>query len=130
MRKLKSVLIFLCAIILVACDSPEIKEAKNEVAEAMRDPSSAEFRNVKSFKVNTSTMVCGEVNGKNGFGAMAGYNYFLYISPLIRVAKNSKESQSIYQCCKHLQKSLSTNGAESTKNIQECSEIEPQLLFI
>lgn len=42
--------------------------AKSEVAAQLRDPQSAVFTNV----ANDGFQVCGEVNGRNGFGACAG----------------------------------------------------------
>lgn len=49
-------------------------DAKAAVAAILRDPSSAEFRNIK---VGTGA-TCGEVNGKNAYGAYAGFKPFVY----------------------------------------------------
>lgn len=53
------------------------KYVKNSAIEAvkyhLKDPASAEFRNLKI----TNTAVCGEVNSKNGFGAMTGFVPFM-----------------------------------------------------
>lgn len=46
--------------------------AKKLVADQLRDPSSAQFRNV--FRHDGT--VCGQVNGKNGFGAYVGFRRF------------------------------------------------------
>lgn len=51
------------------------KQARNLVAYQLRDPSSAQFRDV--FTHNGA--VCGQVNSKNGFGAYAGFARF-YVS--------------------------------------------------
>lgn len=48
-------------------------EAKKLVARSLRDPGSAQFRDVK--RVGES--VCGEVNGKNAYGAYAGFKHFI-----------------------------------------------------
>ncbi|WIX34939.1 hypothetical protein QO259_09975 [Salinicola sp. JS01] len=64
---------------LAGCDSDLEKEAKKAVANQLRDPDSAKFRNVVGGQgVNHSDTVCGEVNGKNGFGAYVGYRKFIY----------------------------------------------------
>jgi len=49
-----------------------IERAKNVVLENLRDPSSAQFKNVRLY----GSWVCGEVNSKNGFGGYAGYERF------------------------------------------------------
>jgi len=55
--------------------NPEVEEeGKAFIAGTLRDPSSAQFRNVKSY----DTCITGQVNGKNGFGGYAGYNDFFY----------------------------------------------------
>jgi hypothetical protein len=43
------------------------------VQSALRDPSSAEFRNQKG--------ACGEVSSHNAFGGMSGFNRFIATSP-------------------------------------------------
>jgi hypothetical protein len=49
-------------------------EAKAAVAANLRDPGSADFRNM----LGSTSAVCGEVNGKNGFGAFAGFKRFVF----------------------------------------------------
>jgi hypothetical protein len=71
--------LFLC---LAACDSVErqvISDAEQKVASLLRDPSSAQFRNVRHRVSETgANIVCGEVNAKNAFGGYAGFQRFLY----------------------------------------------------
>lgn len=50
------------------------ERAKSEVAAQLRDPQSAVFTNV----ANDGSQVCGEVNGRNGFGAYAGAKRFVW----------------------------------------------------
>lgn len=47
-------------------------KAKRVVAAQLRDPSSAQFRNLAYH----SGFVCGEVNGKNAYGAYEGFVRF------------------------------------------------------
>jgi hypothetical protein len=73
--------------------------AQDAVAQALRDPSSAEFRNV----VEGSSATCGEVNGKNGFGAFAGFQRFVYsngqvtFEPEMPIARDVSSMTSYYQ---------------------------------
>ena len=53
-------------------DGPTINGAQKAAAAQLRDPSSAQFRNVRVNQI----FVCGEINGKNGFGAYTGFVRF------------------------------------------------------
>ena len=58
-------------------------EAKMAAANLMRDPESVKFRNLVDLNINDSDMkadmVCGEMNGKNFYGAYDGYVKFMYM---------------------------------------------------
>ena len=47
---------------------------EEKVAAQLRDPESAQFRNLHGEK----TATCGEVNGKNAFGAYVGFRRFVH----------------------------------------------------
>ncbi len=51
--------------------------ARQAVTDKLRDPSSAQFRNVRRIAhSNGSTMFCGEVTGRNAYGGMSGCQRF------------------------------------------------------
>lgn len=51
--------------------------ARRAVLDELRDPASAQFRNVRRFALpNGTTVFCGEVNGRNGYGGYAGFVRF------------------------------------------------------
>jgi len=53
-------------------------ETQQAVRAKMRDPQSVRFRNVVFHRgVGGVPMVCGEVNGRNGFGAYSGFQPFI-----------------------------------------------------
>jgi hypothetical protein len=58
-----------------------VAEAKTLAAQGLRDPQSAQFRNVvtKSIAENRLLMVCGEVNAKNAYGGYVGFQRFVYV---------------------------------------------------
>lgn len=70
--------LFTCVIAYTAwsrINLPTISsEVEDTVAANLRDPSSAEFLDV----IEGSTATCGEVNGKNAFGAYVGFKPFVY----------------------------------------------------
>lgn len=57
-------------------DQEVIEKIKSGVAKEMRDPSSVQIRNVYSITQADSEIFCGEVNGKNAFGAYVGFTPF------------------------------------------------------
>lgn len=61
----------LCAW-LAGCGPSLEQKGREQAASLLRDPSSAQFRNVQVKNI----FVCGEINGKNGFGAYNGFTKF------------------------------------------------------
>lgn len=47
------------------------------VANTMKDPNSAEFRDWHAFQSQKGLLVCGEVNAKNGYGGYVGFTHFV-----------------------------------------------------
>lgn len=69
--------------------SNAIFRARSAVAAQMKDPDSAQFRNFYVVKNDVGGLiVCGEVNSKNSFGAMAGFGKFVW-SPELTVHEES-----------------------------------------
>ncbi|MDN3524334.1 hypothetical protein QWY79_03535 [Halomonas sabkhae] len=78
------------SLAIAGCDINDWNQkriAKNAVAEKLRDPESAKFRSLDVFGPHGSIVVCGQVNGKNGFGAYAGFERFIseYEGGLVRL---------------------------------------------
>ena len=53
-----------------------IEAGKKAVADRMLDPKTAEFRNLRAYVDEKNEVLCGEVNGKNLYGAYTGFKYF------------------------------------------------------
>ena len=52
----------------------EMSFMRQTLANAMRNPDAAQFRNLEAFRAaNGSVILCGEVNGTNGFGGFTGF---------------------------------------------------------
>ncbi|WP_420722498.1 hypothetical protein [Hwanghaeella sp. LZ110] len=58
-------------------DAAKIEEAKAAVLSVLKDPESAQFRNVFITTPTQGTAVCGEVNAKNSYGGFTGFQYFI-----------------------------------------------------
>ena len=68
----------------------QVAKAGKLLADTMRDTSSTKFRNVFLQKTvgkdgKEYVSVCGEVNGKNGFGGMTGFHKFMLIADHVYV---------------------------------------------
>jgi len=85
-----------------------IENAKRVVADSLRDPSSAQFRNVRVVPFGQGSVICGEVNGKNAYG---GYVAFFPLTAGVAVAQiasytcrhheiNAAANAGIYSACR------------------------------
>lgn len=55
-----------------------VMAATKEVAkEGLKDPSSAQFRNVRIVSWGSEKVVCGEINAKNSYGGYVGFKRFV-----------------------------------------------------
>lgn len=54
-----------------------IQLAKESVQLGLKDPESAQFRNVRLVGYNGSKVICGEVNAKNSYGGYVGHKKFI-----------------------------------------------------
>lgn len=61
------------ALAVTGCGG-DIDRARTSVASHLKDPDSAKFRNERQV---SDVAICGEVNGKNMFGAYSGFAQFL-----------------------------------------------------
>lgn len=61
------------AFAVTGCGGGDIDRARAAVADRLKDPDSAKFRNERKV---ADGGFCGEVNGKNGFGAYSGFAPF------------------------------------------------------
>lgn len=75
-----------CAVffLLMGCDSSNIKQAKDMVRAMAKDPDSVEFRHIHETPDGS---ICGEWNGKNSYGALAGFTRFGYKSGVVYLDK-------------------------------------------
>lgn len=60
----------------------QIKKAKVAISKGLKDPSSAQFRNVFLSRTDEAVwqkelIACGEINGKNSFGGYVGFRRFV-----------------------------------------------------
>lgn len=59
--------------------SPEqvINMAKNVMADTLKDPVSAQFRNIRLVQYLNGAVICGQMNGKNSYGGYVGFRDFV-----------------------------------------------------
>ena len=57
-------------------DQNKLEKIRLEVSHSLRDPESSKIREVYKTPFPGGMYICGEVNGKNAYGAYAGYSQF------------------------------------------------------
>lgn len=92
---MKKIIAVTMLLILVACapaltekstfapSEEQLASAKSAVVYDLKDPSSAQFRNMRGIQAKaetgkSATYICGEVNARNSFGGYVGFTPFIY----------------------------------------------------
>lgn len=71
-----------------------IERGKDAIKAKLRDPDSAQFRNVAFHSSGGVPVACGEVNANNGFGGKAGYERFIAAGTSLAVLESEMTSSS------------------------------------
>ncbi len=78
--------------VLTPTNTEAIKKA---VTQGFNDPAAAQFQNLRAAKKDIKVAVCGEVNGKNKFGAYVGFVPFsAFLDPVQNIAGLGKIGSS------------------------------------
>ncbi len=73
--RLKAIFFAALALTMGSCgESAKIKTAKEAVTNLLKDPESAQWKNIRDGQGGS---VCGEVNAKNSLGGYTGFKKFL-----------------------------------------------------
>lgn len=70
---------------------------RQKVADELRDPPSAYFRDVEIRSKGTYEYVCGWVSGRNGFGGMAQPTRFLTIGPVASLIQEGPRTVALWE---------------------------------
>ena len=54
-----------------------VEKGKKAIADTLKDPASAQFRNVRLVQYLDGVVICGEINGKNSYGGYVGFRDFV-----------------------------------------------------
>jgi hypothetical protein len=67
----------------------DVSFVQTAIANSLKDPDAAKFRGMEAFRLaNGDHVICGEVNGKNSFGAYVGFEtFFVRFDPVTYAAK-------------------------------------------
>lgn len=76
---------------------PSHNQLKQAVAAKLRDPSSAQFRDI----YGEGETYCGKVNARNGFGAYAGYRRFVSHRGIVLLEPQLRAGASISEQADH-----------------------------
>jgi hypothetical protein len=89
-------------LLLLACSDPFQTEVKERVAYKLKDPASAEFREVDFYP--EVKLACGEVNGKNSYGAKSGFSGFTYDNGMVDFEGEFGYSSGLAKCTDQVRK--------------------------
>lgn len=71
---MRGVILVSALVALAGCGDDTIDKGRAAAASRLKDPGSAQFR---GDYINLIGSVCGEINGKNGFGAYTGFQRYM-----------------------------------------------------
>lgn len=69
-----------------------VKRSKDQIKLRLKDPESANFRNVHFYSGGGIPVTCGEVNSKNSFGGYTGFERFIAAGTQLAVVESDMAS--------------------------------------
>lgn len=69
--------------------------AGEEMRKILREPNSAEYRNVRAHRLNDTFLFCGEVNARNGFGGYTGFQRFVAVPTTIALTEGMPQFAAV-----------------------------------
>ena len=95
---MKTFFVSVAILLLAGCNMSDFqmkRDAEKTILAGLKDPASAQFRNVKIIEQRDgSKSVCGEVNAKNSMGGYAGFRQFSYTSSSGRASIDPASTES------------------------------------
>jgi hypothetical protein len=80
----RSIALFLGMSSLAGC-SPQFRAAQDAVISQMKDGGATEFRNIRYCGSEGNSVIIGEYNSKNSFGAYSGFETFYYDDGIVEL---------------------------------------------
>jgi hypothetical protein len=77
----KTLAIIFAVLLLGACTSSDLDKAKQAVKVNLKDPDSAQFKDVTVV----TDIVCGQFNAKNSMGGYSDYEQFAYLDGALEI---------------------------------------------
>ena len=72
-------------------EDPKIAQAKEAVGRELKDPGSAQYRDIEVY----DGVVCGQVNAKNSYGGYVGFQPFLTVRSTAAIGGDESTVESI-----------------------------------
>lgn len=109
-------------LLLAACQQDE-SAAKKAVQAVLKDPASAQWKDVHAFATGTT---CGLVNAKNSYGGYTGFRHFLVRDGRLYFSEDELESIKISSCCTRLKsprKDIAGVGVTAAEISEACDKL-------
>ncbi len=89
-------------------DAQIISESESRIRDELKDPLGAQVRTIRIVSYKESHVVCGEINGKNSYGAFTGFQKFaanpftaaLAVNPTGSTRINSIANAGLNEICR------------------------------
>ena len=89
---MRGVILVSAMALLAGCGDDAIDKGRAAAASRLKDPGSAQFRGDYITSIGS---VCGEINGKNGFGAYSGFERYMSSRETLKKVSKSGEISPI-----------------------------------
>ena len=110
-------------VVLSSCGDPFASTVETAVAHELKDPESAQFRDVDYYP--DAKLACGDVNAKNSYGAKAGYSGFIYDSGIVEFEGGHGYLTGLEKCTEQIRK----HTAEIMKSLPKESRVKLEQEF-
>ena len=113
----------LCLIFFAGsgCSSQFETDVQKAVAYGMKDPESAQFREVDYYP--DAKLACGEVNGNNSYGGKTGFGGFAYDNGYVVFESDNGYAAGLEKCTdqirKHTEEILKSLPEDSRKKLEK-----------
>lgn len=105
-------------VALAACSPAAVKDAQKAVLNGLRDPASAQFKDVKVC-ASDGSIVVGEINAKNGLGGYAGFETFFFEAGRVVFASDRYFTQLSRRCYGRAPATEDSSNAQSIADALE-----------
>lgn len=121
--------LILIVVTLAGCETRSVADAKKAVEDKLKDPESAQFKEITKTNTPDQPLICGKYNAKNAMGGYVGFRTFMYFKGRIYMSDDELSSIELSTCCMTLRGHFQYGGEQfpKAKVEQTCSKFNTTL---